>query len=129
MSFNIEHGEIDRLAATLHDAAAKSPREAAKVVEKGALNIKNAARQRIGRPAHAPAYAISITYDSWMSFSGPTAEIGPDKGKRQGALGNLLEYGSVNNAPIPHIAPSAEEELPRFEKALEDLARRLVEEP
>jgi HK97 gp10 family phage protein len=127
VSIRIEHGDLDRLAADLDEAAKVAPGEARKVVQKGALNIKNGARQRIGRPAHAPAYASSITYDTKETPGGAEAEIGPDKGKRQGALGNLLEYGSINNAPIPHIRPAVDEELPKFEKAMQDLAEKALE--
>jgi len=56
------------------------------------------------------------------------AEIGPDKLRRQGPLGNLLEYGSVHNAPHPHMIPAAEAEQPRFEQAMEDLSARLLED-
>lgn len=128
MTLRIEHGEVDRLVIKLGEAASEVPEEAAKVVAKGALQIKNGARQRIGSPAHAPAYPSSITYDQWQGMRGPEAEIGPDKGRRQGALGNLLEYGSVNNAPIPHIAPAADEERPRFEQAMEALGAALLED-
>jgi hypothetical protein len=127
VSISIEHGDLDRWALKLGETLSKAPREAAKVVERGALQIKNGARRRAGGLAHAPAYPASISYDSWMGLSGPAAEIGPDKGRRQGSLGNLIEYGSVNNAPIPHIAPAADEELPRFEKAMEDLAEKLLQ--
>lgn len=123
----IDHGDVDRWALKLDKVISEVPEEAAKVVEKGALNIKNGARRRIGRPAHAPAYGSSISYDMRNAMTGPEAEIGPDKGRRQGALGNLLEYGSVNNAPIPHIRPAVDEELPRFHAAMEDLAGKLLE--
>lgn len=129
MSLSMDHGEVDRWAVKLTEAASRSPREAAAVVGKGALNIKNGARRRSGGLAHAPAYPYSIGYDQWMSFGGPVAEIGPDKGKRQGPLGNILEYGTEKNAPIPHIAPSADEELPRFERACENLGESLLEKP
>jgi hypothetical protein len=127
VSIRIEHGDLDRLVADLDKAASKMPGEAEKVVAKGALNIKTGAQRRIGRPAHAPAYGSSITYDMRTDMGGPAAEIGPDKSRRQGALGNLLEYGSVNNSPIPHIRPSVDEELPRFEKAMEDLAEKALD--
>lgn len=127
MSIRIEHGDLDRLVADLDRVVSRVPDEAEKVVAKGALNIKNGARQRVGAPAHAPAYPSSITYDMTSGRGGPSAEIGPDKGRRQGALGNLLEYGSVNNAPRPHIRPAADEELPKFERAMEDLAVKLLE--
>lgn len=128
MTLRVDHHDLDRWVATMDRAASAMPAEATKVVSKGALNIKEGARQRIGRPAHAPAYASSITYDLWQGLRGPVAEIGPDKTKRQGALGNILEYGTVHNAPIPHIKPAADEELPRFERALTDLSARILED-
>jgi hypothetical protein len=126
MSVRFEHGDVDRLIAALDKAVYDTPNEVGKVVARGALNIKNGAKRRIGRPAHAPAYGYSIGYDFQRWGMGATADIGPDKGRRQGALGNLLEYGSVNNPPIPHIRPAAEEELPRFERAMEDLGEKLL---
>ena len=81
---------------------------------------------------HAPAFPYSITYDIGVGYgqtlgqsvgsvigggiasaqsSTLRAEIGPDKGRAQGALGNLIEYGSVNNPPqgIMHGAVQANE--------------------
>lgn len=127
MSMRVEHGDVDRWIVTLDKAISDTPDEAAKVVAKGALNIKNDARRRLGSLAHAPAYPSSITYDTFSGLRGPGAEIGPDKSRRQGALGNLIEYGSVNNPPHPHMAPAAEAEAPRFAKAMEDLAAKPLE--
>lgn len=98
------------------------PAECAAVVAKGALNIKKDAARRVTGLAHAPRYPRSITYDTYVSLTGPAAVIGPDKAKPQGALGNILEFGTTKNAPIPHLAPAAEAEQPRFEKAVEALA-------
>lgn len=123
-----DHRDLDRFAVDLDRTVSAAPDEAAKVVEKGALNIKNDARRRVGFLRHAPAYPAAIGYDSRRGFRGPEAEIGPDKNKRQGALGNLIEHGSVNNPPHPHMAPAAEAEMPRFERAMTDLAARLLEE-
>ena len=126
MTLRVDRGDLDRWVAKMDQAISDTPNEAAKVVAKGALNIKNGARQRISGHPSAPAYPSSITYDTWMGLRGPMAEIGPDKNRRQGALGNILEYGTVKNAPIPHIKPAADEELPRFEAAMEDLAGRVL---
>jgi hypothetical protein len=119
--------EIQEMARILARAAGAAPKEAKQVVSKGLLNIKKGAKRRVEGLAHAPAYPRSITYDTGMSATAAWGEVGPDKDKRQGALGNLLEYGSVNNAPIPHIGPESELEKPRFEKALEDLGANLVD--
>lgn len=124
----IDGDDMERWVAKLSEAASEAPAEATKVVARGALNIKNDARDRASGIRHAPAYPRSISYDQWQGLRGPVAEIGPDKDRRQGALGNLLEYGSVNNAPIPHMKPAIDAEMPRFERALGDLAVRLVEE-
>ena len=119
--------EVEGLKETLAKAAAGLGKDVEQVVARGALNIKKDAAKRIGGLAHARAYPRSITYDMRPGLKGPSAEIGPDKSRRQGALGNLLEYGSVNNPPRPHMRPAAEAELPRFERALEDLVVKKVE--
>jgi hypothetical protein len=121
-SVKVDAAEVAKLAEILVAAAGVAPVEASKVVAKGALNIKTDARRRVSGLAHAPAYPNAITYDLHETATGGWAEIGPDKGKRQGALGNLLEYGSLKNAPRPHMGPAGEAEQPRFERAMEELA-------
>lgn len=127
MKVSIDSDDLARFELKLDRVVSEVPGEAAKVVEKGALNIKNGMRRRASGIAHAPAYPSAVTYDTSNGFRGPEAEIGPDKNKRQGALGNILNYGTVKNAPIPHVEPAADEELPRFERAMEDLSVRLLE--
>ena len=122
MSERWEYREMQQLVRTFDEALTGTMPAVRGVVQKGALNIKNGARERISGHPHAPAYPSAITYDSKAGPTSAEAEIGHDKGKRQGALGNILEYGTVNNAPIPHIRPAADEELPRLERALEELA-------
>lgn len=119
--------ELRGLEVSLAKAMAGAMKDVTAVVAKGALNIKNEARRLSPKGGHVRQYPNSITYDMRMSVRGPMAEIGPDKEKRQGALGNLLEYGSVNNGPHPHMRPAAQKEQPRFEKALEDVAIKALE--
>ncbi|MEO3922710.1 hypothetical protein ABGB07_02325 [Micromonosporaceae bacterium B7E4] len=127
MTIRIEKGDLDRWVVDLDEAVRVAPAESRKVVQKGALNIKTDAQRRIGGLRHAPSYPSSITYDTTETATGVYAEIGPDKNRRQGALGNLLEYGSVNNPPHPHMIPAGEAEVPKFEKAMEDLAAKPLE--
>lgn len=112
------------LAADLAREAKIAPAEARKVVQRGALNIKTDWRKRWTGYKHAPRLPYAITYDTRQLGGRIDAEIGPDKDKPQGALGNLFEYGSLNNAPIPGAAPALRTEQPKFEKAMEGLAFR-----
>lgn len=117
---------FDELSGALRAAAEQAPEETRKVVEKGAVEIKKEWRRRWTGLAHAPAVGRAVTYDVTASGSTVSAEIGPDKAKRQGALGNLIEFGSINNAPRPGGLPALEAERPRFEDAMGVLAVTLI---
>ena len=123
-STRIESGDVTDLIQVLGKASAVVVPEARAIVKRGANNIKRDAQRRVTGLAHAPAYPRSITYDSVELGKSAYAEIGPDKEKRQGALGNILEFGSPHSPPHPHMAPAAEAELPKFEKALEQAAAK-----
>ncbi len=122
-------GELDEWTHSLDNAVSKVPDEAGKVVARGALNIKRGARKRVRGLRHAKRYPYSIDYDFYRGLHGPVSEIGPNKKRRQGALGNLLEFGSVNNPPHPHMRPATDEELPKFEGAMADLSAKYLEGP
>lgn len=101
------------LAAALAAAAAAAPIEAAAVVAKGLLNIKNGARRnaQASSGTHAKAYPGTITYDPDPDLLG--GEVGPER-RGQGHLGPILEYGSVNNAPHRDLGRALDDEEPRF---------------
>ena len=82
---------------------------------------------------HCPAYGhlqarMGRAYtDIDFAAYGPdlfAATIGPDKAVPQGALGNLLEYGSVHNPPHNDGGRALDAELPRFNAQMELLAAR-----
>lgn len=121
MSAQFDFSEIRVMLDAINRATAVAPAEAMAVVTKGALNIREDARHRVTGHRHLPLYPLAITADTYVSLTGPSAEIGPDKTKPQGPLGNIVEYGSVKNPPIPHMLPAGEAEQPRFEAAMEAL--------
>ncbi|AGL13877.1 hypothetical protein [Actinoplanes sp. N902-109] len=128
----IDPHEVKDFAETLGAAGGLTMKEARAIVAKGSLNIKRDARALVEGHKHIPGYPSSITYETHETLKGPYGLIGPEHDKRQGALGHIIEggdveYGDLRNAPIPHLRPAAEKEQPRFEKALEDAARRAVE--
>ncbi len=127
MGIQMDSSDARRLAAAFAEAARVAPEETRKVVQRGALNVKKDAQRRISGHPHLPHYPSSITYDTEQTATGAAAEIGPDKSKRQGPLGNIIEYGTPKNAPLPHLGPALQAEEPRFVKALEDLAANSFE--
>lgn len=109
----------DSLAALRADlaAAAKITEAVRAVTVKAAVNVKKGwrANATASAPSHAKAYPYSITFDDPTVAAGTVSvEIGPDKDKRQGALGNLLEYGSANNPPHNDGKRAAEAEHDAF---------------
>lgn len=120
---------MDDLRSLAHDfaeAPAKAQRAAVEVVEKGAYNVKEGwaenARQSSGR--HAPAYPSSISYTLSLGEAlkgNIAADIGPDKSKRQGPLGNLLEFGSPHSPPHNDGGRALQVEAPKFEQALAEI--------
>lgn len=96
------------------------------VVNRGALQIKNAWKARWSGYAHLPHLPSAISYDIAGGGGVWVAEIGPDKTRSQGPLGNIIEFGSRNNAPIPGGLPAARAEEPLFFKAAADAAEKAV---
>jgi hypothetical protein len=109
---------IADVRALLQASPAKLDRNVQKAVAVTARKIQLDARRTVGRGPYTPAYASSITYDVTPSAEGAEAEIGPDKGLPQGALGNLIEFGSRNNAPMPHLAPALERNAADLEEGV-----------
>lgn len=130
MSFTIDTGEIDLLAADLRKAPQLVGADLRGIIQKGALNIKNEARRFASGLRHAPHYPSSITYDTYYGTGGVMAEIGPDRALgpgKQGFLGAILEYGGTHSGPNAHMGPALDREGPRFEQALADAAEESLQ--
>lgn len=119
-------GELDRLEADLGKAPARAIAAVNTTTVVAANKIKTTARDLISGYRHLPAYPYSITYDIKWSPFGVEAEIGPDKGLAQGPLGNIIEFGTRNNAPIRHLGPALDREAPAWTKHLGDVAGKSV---
>ena len=116
---DVDNSDFSRLASDLGKVSDASWRNMQTAIEVTARNVKDTWRDNAKGMPHAPAFPFSITYDvgvgwdqsvgqavesvvsgSISSARGTTlrAEIGPDKGRAQGALGNLIDrlvYGRV----------------------------------
>lgn len=130
MGVEFEDRELRIFGDDLAEAAAQAPEEALKVVAKGSLKIKNDARRRAAGIAHVPSLPSSITYDTHRTPTGAWGEIGPEQQRRGGKLAPFIEneYGTPWSAPQPFMAPAARAEGPHFERAMQDLAERLLED-
>jgi hypothetical protein len=123
---------LDGLLASLRKAGSQAVVvQAEKVVKKAAVQVKKGwianAKQSVAGAGHARAYPYSITFDDPVRGPGHVeVEVGPDKNRRQGALGNLIEYGSVNNPPHWDGKRAAEAEAPAFEQHLADMGGAIV---
>ncbi len=121
-------------AKELQDDFDRAVREAIpaakKIVGRGSLNIKRDAKRIIREASHRgylPHYPRSISYEVKVSGTIVSSEIGPDSAKLQGGLGRILEEGTVNNAPIPHLAPALDAEEHIFYGYMEELGEQLLE--
>lgn len=123
---DVEVSGLRELITDLDKAGSRSIPAVRGVVAHGAVNIKKDWRQRWGGIAHAPALSGAVTYDIVFGLMTVGAQVGPDKDERQGALGNIIEFGTENNAPIPGGLPALESEAPRFERELANLGERLL---
>jgi len=123
---DFDASDMDALGADLARAAVEHPRRVRPIVQRGALNVKKDAQARSSGLAHAPHYPQAITYETSESPGKIEAVIGPDKDRTQGALGNILEFGTSKNPPIPHLLPAAKAEEPRYIKAIQDVAEDIL---
>lgn len=119
--------DVRRLERHLARSIPRVRRDARAVTMRGAVNVKNSWRANAAQTSgkHAKHYPRTIGFD--IAAYGPDlvmAIIGPDKGGPQGALGNLLEYGSVKNPPHNDGGRALATEMPQFLAQMELLAAR-----
>lgn len=120
----VDFSQVDRLADELMAVPAEVEPKVRKVVARGALNVKNTMRDEAQSGGSYRHFHRSISYD--LENGGMAAEIGPDKGRIQGALGNILYFGTSKNAPQLDIMSGLNREAPRFERALIDVVEDIL---
>ncbi len=121
--FSIDTSQLGQLEADLGEAVASSGQYINSAMQHTSVNIQDAWREKATGNRYAPQFPGSITYDLevYHGFGASVlrSDIGPDKDRPQGALGNLLEYGSVNNPPRGYGLAALQENEQDFQDGLE----------
>lgn len=121
MTVTIDTSEVSRLAVDIEGAGVRAVAALGVVVEQAATAVRDDLRRKARGHRRFRSFPSAITYD----VRGLTAEIGPDKNRRQGALGNLLYFGTAKTGPtLEH--PS--EALARAVPAVEEACAAIVEQ-
>lgn len=123
ISFDVS--EVRQLAVDFSRVGAIVAQQARPVVSKGALNIKTAMQADMKGSEHFKGAAHTVSYD--LLDGGFTAEIGPSsEAGSPGNLANLAYFGGSNGGGGTVADPRTrlDEELPKFEKALLDIAAK-----
>lgn len=128
VDIEVDASELRHFAEDLGRIPASMVPQVEAVVRKAAVNIKQDWAQTWSGHAHIPALPRAISFDMQYGFGVIGAEIGPDKAKAQGPLANVIEFGTVNNAPIPGGYPALYKELPAFIAHLAVIAERELED-
>lgn len=115
--------ELNHLARDIGDVPDKAGPFINSAVQHTSRLVRDSWRERAAGNPYAPAFPYSITYDLTVyrgfGVSMLRSEIGPDKDRPQGALGNLLEFGSVNNPPRGYGLAALEENEDDLERGLD----------
>lgn len=132
--------EVRAFAIELEKSSADVQRDIRPVVQKGALNIKQAFNDSFRGSTHFKGISGSVTFDTKVTAGGVEAEIGPDKSRHPGVPGpgttrpaaphaNIAIFGGAYGGggsvddPTKHL----DAEAPKFEKALGDVIRRALQ--
>lgn len=86
--------ELGQLAVDVSKVPDLSMKRVGQAVEVTARKTKDAAKENIGRPKLMQHIAPTVDYDIDKGSAGATADIGFSRNRKQGRLGNFLEYGS-----------------------------------
>lgn len=128
----VDLSDLLRLADDISSIVPAVEAEAPKIVKRGAQNVKTDAirliRAQTPGKTHLPHYPRAISYDLRGGRREPTAEIGPDSSRPQGAMGAAIEEGGARAGAMPHMNPALDDESPKFTAAAGDLVLDAIRE-
>lgn len=122
-----DFSQVAELAADLGRVSSRALPAVDKVVEAGAENIEKALEAQAAASTHFHGMSGSFSHDRMYGLGSVGYEIGPDKARKGGALGNIFFFGGspAGGGTGDLDAPLYAEE-PRFVKALGDVLGGLL---
>jgi len=114
----VDSSEIDRLVADLGSISADAAENVVKAVEVSSLKTKKSWQEPLKGSRTLGALPYAITFDVEGDGKTVTSEIGFDKSRNQGPLGNISEYGSPTITGRGYGLAALEKNIPDFEKGL-----------
>ncbi|MBB2956789.1 hypothetical protein [Pseudoclavibacter helvolus] len=131
MTSTFDNSQVQRLAASFENFDAVSRvnlKKAGTVTARRVKDESKALAQSDFTSGSASAYPHAIGYETIDRVNDIAWEIGPDKERRQGPLGNLFEYGSRNNPPFAHLETALEANEDDFVRGIEIAAAQTLED-
>ncbi|MBT2502981.1 hypothetical protein [Curtobacterium sp. ISL-83] len=126
--FRIDDSQLHDLTAALGEVASSAGLYVRDAMETTAIDLRDDWQEQASGIRGLEAYPSSIGYD-FAGFQGfgstvLSCEIGPDKGKRQGSFGAIIEYGSPTFAPRHYGDNALEAHSDQFERLLDEALQK-----
>lgn len=122
-----DFSELATLAVDFGKASGKVVPLVDAAVEHAAFNVKRDLRGQALFSPHFKGMAEAMSYDRAYGLHEVGYEVGPDKERRGGALGNIFFFGGANGGGgTGDLDGAAESERPHLVKALADVAEGLL---
>jgi hypothetical protein len=122
MSFYVDAKEALVVASNLGKIAGSALQEVDAIIKRGAQNVKNEMATDARGSQHFRGMAGSISYDSDYRIGEAAYEVGPDKSRPGGSLGNIYYFGTSRGGGTGDLEKPLRSEEPRLVNALNDLA-------
>ena len=120
--FSVDASEINKLAADLGDVKNNIGPYVNSAVQRTSHRISDAWEEKLQGSEYLPHLGGAVSYDvsvfQGFGVSVIESEIGFDKGRTQGPLGNISEFGSINNPGRGYGLASLEENQDDFDRGL-----------
>lgn len=103
---SFDFSDVSKLAADLGQIAGEIEKPVKSALNVTSMRVKKGAQQKVRGRKHFAQAAQAITFDVTTSRAGIESEIGYEKGRAAGQLGNLIEFGAPGAANA--LAPGNE---------------------